>query len=77
VIHAATITCPRFIRLPEVQTITGMSRSTIYRWMGEGRFPQQVKLAENTAVWVATEVADWASSLIADRDRQVGSPASA
>ena len=32
----------RLIRLPEVQHRVGLGRSTIYRWMAEGRFPKPV-----------------------------------
>ncbi len=31
---------PRFIRLPELKTIVGMSRSSIYRQIEAGKFPK-------------------------------------
>jgi predicted DNA-binding transcriptional regulator AlpA len=34
----------RFVRLPEVKQLTGLSRSSIYRLMGEHRFPAPVVL---------------------------------
>jgi predicted DNA-binding transcriptional regulator AlpA len=34
----------RIMRLPEVKTITGLSRSTIYFRIAEGTFPKQVSL---------------------------------
>ena len=34
----------RFIRLREVLHRTGLGRSTVYRWMDEGRFPKSVRL---------------------------------
>ena len=34
----------RLIHLPEVQHRVGLGRSTIYRWMSEGKFPKPVQL---------------------------------
>ena len=34
----------RILRLPEVLALTGLSKSTIYRLMPVGEFPQSVKL---------------------------------
>ena len=50
---------PRFVRLPEVVQLTGVSRSTIYRWMANGEFPKQVSLGGNTVAWLEAEIEDW------------------
>ena len=34
----------RFVRLPEVKQLTGLSRSTLYRLISEDRFPASVPL---------------------------------
>ena len=49
----------RHIRLPEVETLTGMKRSTIYKRMDEGRFPQQISPGSRMASWRESEVAAW------------------
>jgi prophage regulatory protein len=49
----------RLVRLPEVKRRTGMSRSTIYRRMDEGRFPQTVPMEGNIAAWREREIAEW------------------
>ena len=49
----------RFMRLPEVVQLTGVSRSTIYRWMANGEFPKQVSLGANTVAWLENDVNDW------------------
>ena len=46
----------RFMRLPEVVQLTGVSRSTIYRWMAHGEFPKQVSLGANTVAWLENEI---------------------
>ena len=49
----------RFMRLTEVVQLTGVSRSTIYRWMATGEFPKQVSLGSNTVAWLEAEIEDW------------------
>ena len=50
---------PRFVRLPEVVQLTGVSRSTIYRWMANGEIPKQAFLVGNTVGWLESDVEDW------------------
>ena len=49
----------RLIRLPEVKSMTGLGRASIYRYIAEGRFPQQVHVGSRAAAWVEGEVAEW------------------
>lgn len=49
----------RLIRLPEVMSRVGLGRSTIYRWMSEGKFPKPVQLGGHTVAWVEDEVEKW------------------
>ena len=35
-----------------VVQMTGVSRSTIYRWMENGEFPRQISLGANTVAWL-------------------------
>lgn len=50
---------PRFIRLPDVKTKTGLSRSTIYERMAEGTFPTTINLGGRSVAWVEAEIDDW------------------
>ena len=34
----------RLLRRPEVEELTGLSRASIYRWMGSGKFPPPVRV---------------------------------
>lgn len=56
---ALTHAVDRHIRLPEVEQLTGMKRSTIYKRIGEGRFPQQIEAGSAMARWRESEVAAW------------------
>lgn len=49
----------RLIRLPEVQHRVGLGRSTIYRWMAEGRFPKPVQLGGYTVAWAEDDIEGW------------------
>ena len=56
----------RILRLPEVLALTGLSKSTIYRLMPVGEFPQSVKLggSRGRAVgWLESEVYAWIDGL--------------
>lgn len=58
-------TVERFLRLPEVKALTGMSRSTIYLYISEGRFPCPVRLGARMVAWPASDVAAINSARIA------------
>lgn len=49
----------RLIRLREVKRRTGMSTSTIYRWMKTGFFPQSIKIGGHIAVWRERDIDQW------------------
>jgi len=49
----------RLLRLNEVKTKVGLSRSTIYRLMQEDSFPKSIILAGRSAAWLESEVDDW------------------
>ena len=46
----------RILRLPEVSQATGLSRSTIYRLVRSGTFPQSVALTARTIGWYSTDI---------------------
>ena len=54
----------RLIRLPEVQHRVGLGRSTIYRWMGEGKFPKPVQLGGYSVAWSENDIDEWIASVI-------------
>jgi len=55
-------------RLPVVKARTGLSRSTLYAMMAEGRFPKPIKLGDRAVGWAESEVLAWIESRIAQRD---------
>ena len=57
---------PRFIRLPQVREMTGLSTSTIYRWMTDGTFPKQIQLGSRSVVWNERDVINWMNAQISN-----------
>lgn len=49
----------RLIRLAEVKHRVGLSRSTIYRWIAEGRFPRPKRLGNYIVAWEEKVINDW------------------
>ena len=49
----------RILRLPEVRHSTGLSRSSIYLRIAEGRFPKPVSLGGRAVGWLEAEVQEW------------------
>jgi prophage regulatory protein len=52
------------LRLPAVKTRTGLSRSTIYLRVAEGRFPKPISLGARAVGWIDAEVEAWLSGQI-------------
>ena len=53
------------LRLKVVKARTGLSRSSIYLRMAEGKFPKQITLGSPRAVgWVDSEIDTWIESRI-------------
>jgi predicted DNA-binding transcriptional regulator AlpA len=49
----------RIIRAKEVQELTGLSRTTLWRFENKGEFPRRVSLGANTVGWKLSEVQNW------------------
>ncbi|WKL57383.1 AlpA family phage regulatory protein [Asticcacaulis sp. ZE23SCel15] len=52
----------RIIRLKTVLDRTGLSRSTLYRKITEGTFPQQLKISVHGAGWRESSVNQWVAN---------------
>ncbi|WP_017446210.1 AlpA family transcriptional regulator [Gayadomonas joobiniege] len=58
----------RFIKLKEVIEITTLSRSSIYQFMKEEKFPKAVSLGGRSVAWVEDEVTDWMMDKVENRE---------
>jgi prophage regulatory protein len=59
----------KILKLKEVIQKTSLARASIYRLIAEGKFPKQIKLSERSAGWLESEINDWLTNRIAERDR--------
>ena len=48
-------------------SITGMSRSSIYLAISEGRFPKQINLGVRSIAFLESEVQEWMEHCVANR----------
>ena len=62
------MTTHSLLRLPQVRSITGLSRTEIYRRVAAGTFPAPVKLGERASAWSDGEVNAWIAARVAERD---------
>ena len=58
----------RFIRRPAVENRTGLSRSTIYLLMQNGKFPKPVRIGGRAVAWPEAEVEAWLNARLAERE---------
>lgn len=60
-----------YVRLKFVMQATGLSRSSIYKFVSEGTFPKQTHLGLRAAAWRLSEVENWMKQREVKVDKQV------
>ncbi|MCE8520825.1 AlpA family transcriptional regulator [Ruegeria pomeroyi] len=53
----------KILRRPEVEARLGLSRSTIYDWMKEGKFPAPIALGKRMVGWRESDIEAWLDGL--------------
>jgi len=53
----------QLLRLPQVKSMTGLSKSTIYARMSEGNFPKQISIGPRLVVWLESDIQQWINDL--------------
>lgn len=59
---------PRMIGAREIEAITGLSRTTIWRLVKSGKFPPPVELSKQKRAWPETELRKWNDEVQRGRD---------
>jgi len=54
----------KLLRLPQVKSSIGLSKSTIYSRIAEGTFPKQIPLGPRLVVWVESDIQNWISEQV-------------
>jgi len=57
----------RLIGLDRVMEIVGLGKTLIYRLIGDGAFPKQIKLGQNASRWSESEIFSWIAERAAAR----------
>lgn len=58
----------KLIKLKDVMASTGLGRSTIYKYIEDGKFPKSVSLGCRAVAWVESEIQDWILERIEERE---------
>ena len=58
----------RILRLPDVQSKTGLKHSAIYERIAEGTFPKPIPLGAKARGFVESEIDAWIKQRISERD---------
>jgi prophage regulatory protein len=54
---------PKLLRRVDVEALTGLSRTSLYRFMLNGAFPRPVRLGSRAVAWRAEDVSAWIRGL--------------
>lgn len=57
------------LRLPQVKERTGLSRTTLYALIKEGKFVAPIPLGTRAVGWLSSEIDDWIESRIKARSQ--------
>ena len=58
------------LRLPQVKTRTGLSRSSIYAAIRNGTFPPQIQLSVRTVGWIEADITNWIEQRIKIKEQR-------
>jgi prophage regulatory protein len=56
----------KILRLPEVKSQTGLSRSSIYLRIADGRFPEQINLGGRAIGFLESDIQNWIKQRLDD-----------
>jgi prophage regulatory protein len=55
------------LRLDQVRARTGLSRSTIYAYIQDKKFPRPIFISARCVAWMESEIDEWINERIASR----------
>ena len=58
-----TLPVSGYSRLSDLLPFLPIARTTVYKWMKQGRFPQPAKLGPCVTAWRNSDIHDWLNSL--------------
>lgn len=61
-VNLPNYTANAILRRPQVEALTGLSRSSIYRMMDADKFPKPRRIGAQAVGWIAQEIDTWIAS---------------
>jgi len=61
----------KLLRLPRVEELTGVKKSSIYAWMDANLFPKSYRLSARAVGWRESEIFQWIESRTATATKSV------
>lgn len=58
------------VRVRDIITITGLARSTIYKYVKKDAFPHQIRLGKRAVGWLLPEIEPWIHTRAIERHRR-------
>ncbi len=59
----------QFHRMPQLEVITGLKKSALYKRIAEGTFPRPIKLSARASAWPSDEIEAWQQAQVDTRNR--------
>ena len=59
----------RVLRMPEVLSMTGICKSSIYQQIASGEFPRPISLGARSVGWLSPEIEKWIQKKIDAREQ--------
>lgn len=60
----------RFLSVADVSRVVGLSKTTIYKYVGAGAFPDSVPVGPKRIAWLESEVMQWMAACVEARNRK-------
>lgn len=54
---------PKFYRVSQLVEMLNVSKSSIYLWVSQGKFPKSFKIGGGTSVWSDKDISEWMDNL--------------
>lgn len=58
----------RLLRMPEVEAVTGLKKSSLYSLQRRGAFPNPVRISARCTAWPESAVLQWVQARIAESE---------
>lgn len=49
----------KFYRIKQLVEMLNVSKSSIWSWLSAGKFPNPIKIGNNTTVWRSSDIESW------------------